>query len=77
MRIKLVKTWQTSNGNNIDGWCKSSQKLSHNNMEGNWCKVFKQDWCQKPKVNSIGEQVDRGTCKNLQGISRNTNNVES
>lgn len=69
MRTKFVKTWQTSYGNNIDGWCKSLQKLSHNNMEASWCKVFKQDWCQKPKAKSIGEQVDGGlarTCKEYQ-----------
>jgi hypothetical protein len=41
-------------------------KNSHATMERNQCKALKQHQHQKPKVKSISEQVDVGTCKNSQ-----------
>jgi hypothetical protein len=42
--------------------CKSSLAT----IKGNQCKAFKQHQRQKPKIKSIIEQVDVGTCKNSQ-----------
>jgi hypothetical protein len=41
-------------------------KSSHATTEGNQCKALKQHQRRKPKVKTISEQVDVGTCKNFQ-----------